>query len=431
MTHLTGSALAFLLLIMVILTVGASTKSDNIEEVQGGQIISMIENDEPVSISNVVVIGDLDFNNFKNKASKSSIMIENSSIYGAVNFDDAILLGSISFKDTVFVETASFFQTNFKENTTFEGAHFKRTATFQRSFFEKSSDFKGAQFDELVDYWRTRFKGDKITFEGSQFHGPVRFWGTIFDVDAADFDLSLFGGPASFWDTQFYGSSSFQGCKFNETADFTLVHFIGSADFIGCRFDKELYFNDAKFTKLNLNWATVMDRLVCNGPTYLALIKNFKEAEQFEDADNCYYQYRDWKRKERDPGWSKIFDYLAWLSCGYGVRWQYTILSGILVMTLFGIYFEFRYLAGTIANMLLKRDSKGPSFSDLWRSVKRSLSFSTMILLSLPSDWYPYGKDEYSKSVKSHLISAVLERMIGWGLMLLLIGTLTRLMVRY
>jgi hypothetical protein len=124
---------------------------------------------------------------------------------------------------------------------------------------------------------------------------------------------------------------------------------------------------------------------------------------------------------------------MAWLSCGYGVRWQYTILSGIMMIALFGVYFEFNYLAGTTANVLLKRNaqSQNPSISNLWRSTKKSISFSSMILLSLPSDWFPYGKEEYSKLVKSHLYAAILERLIGWGLMLLLIGTLTRLMVRY
>jgi hypothetical protein len=176
-----------------------------------------------------------------------------------------------------------------------------------------------------------------------------------------------------------------------------------------------------------------MNRLVCNGPTYLALIKNFRESEQFEDADSCYYQYRDWKRKERDPGWPKLFDYLAWLSCGYGVRWQYTIISGVMMIALFGIYFNFNYLAGTMANVFLNRNAQNqnPSISDLWRSLKKSLLFSSMTLLSLPSDWCPYGKEEYSKFIKSHLCAAILERIIGWGLMLLLIGTLTRLMVRY
>jgi Pentapeptide repeats (9 copies) len=150
--HFTGLALAFPLLIAAILIGGASTRYNNIEEVPGSQIVYMIDNDEPVSISNAVIKGDLDFNKLKNKTSNSinsSIKIENSSINGIVNFDNAILLGSISFEDTVFAETASFFQTNFKENTTFEGAHFNRTTTFQRSFFEKSSSFKALNSMDL------------------------------------------------------------------------------------------------------------------------------------------------------------------------------------------------------------------------------------------------------------------------------------------
>jgi hypothetical protein len=63
--------------------------------------------------------------------------------------------------------------------------------------------------------------------------------------------------------------------------------------------------------------------------------------------------------------------------------------------------------------------------------MKQSMLFSAMTLLSLPSEWSPFGRDEYISMLRSHLCAAALERMIGWGLMLLLIGTLTRLIVRY
>ncbi len=207
--------------------------------------------------------------------------------------------------------------------------------------------------------------------------------------------------------------------------------FNSSADFVGARFEKELFFYDADFKNFELSWASIGNRIICGGPTYLRLIKNFRDLEQFEDADRCYYQYRNWKRENRPFGWIKAMDYLAWLSCGYGVRWQYTILSGLFVVALFGIYFEFNYLSRSVANFFFRNSRRNPPTSDLWRSVKKSISFSAMILLSLPSDWYPYGKDEYSNTVKSHLYAAILERLIGWGLMLLLIRTLTRLMVRY
>jgi hypothetical protein len=62
---------------------------------------------------------------------------------------------------------------------------------------------------------------------------------------------------------------------------------------------------------------------------------------------------------------------------------------------------------------------------------KESISFSTTIILSLPSDWYPSGKERYEKILKSNLHMAILERLIGWGLMLLFIATLNRLLIRY
>jgi len=63
--------------------------------------------------------------------------------------------------------------------------------------------------------------------------------------------------------------------------------------------------------------------------------------------------------------------------------------------------------------------------------LRNAIYFSTMMLLSLPTVWYPPGKEEFTELLKLHMYSAILERLIGWGLMLLLIGTLSRLMVRY
>jgi hypothetical protein len=321
--------------------------------------------------------------------------------------------------------------TRFEKKAIFRDSQFNGDADFSRAEFNSSADFDGAQFNSSAIFWGTSFKGAQADFKRSSFYGLARFWSTRFDVEMADFGWSQFGGDASFWDAKFGGDAAFKGSRFKGTADFMLAQFNRSVDFMGTRFEKELFFNDVRFISLKISWEFMRDRLICNGQTYLGLIKNFKDMEQFEDADGCYYQYRDWKRKDRDIGWPKFFDYLAWLSCGYGVRWQHTILSGILVMLLFGIYFEYSNIAKSISDLLTQRDARDVRIRNTVKSIKKSLSFSAMILLSLPSDWFPYGKDEYSSSVKSHLYSAILERLIGWGLMLLLIGTLTRLMVRY
>jgi len=70
------------------------------------------------------------------------------------------------------------------------------------------------------------------------------------------------------------------------------------------------------------------------------MIKSFKELEQFDDADNCYYDYRKWSQRNKPFGWSKFSDYLAWISCGYGVRPSYTVFFSIFLIFLFAVLFQ-------------------------------------------------------------------------------------------
>ncbi len=429
-----GLTLALLILVTVASAERNSIGLDGDRAINASQVLAQIEMGKPVNFSDVIIQGNLDLSQLNLPAAKvisSPIKVENSLIYGAVNFSDAILDEQTSFKRTKFFGPTSFSHTHFNKDVDFSETQFNKTASFKQAHFNASADYERAQFYEFADFSGACFRGGTVNFEGSEFKGLVYFWETLFDVESVNFGWCQFCGPVKLWRTQFSGSAIFQGSQFKDTVDLTRAQFDTDVDFIGAKFNKELYLIDVKFSKLQINWPSIKDKLVCNGPTYLTLIKNFKELEQFEDSDSCYYQYRNWKRDQREPGWSKFFDYLAWISCGYGIRWQHTIIFGALIMIFFGICFELDSLLAMVSQKTNKKSPPIQDSYDLIRSIKKSFSFSAMILLSLPSDWYPYGKEDYAESVRSHLYSAIFERLIGWGLMLLLIGTLTRLMVRY
>ncbi len=68
-------------------------------------------------------------------------------------------------------------------------------------------------------------------------------------------------------------------------------------------------------------WESIKDHIQFDGSAYLALVKNFNNLELFNDADQCYYQYRTVRRKEHLEGIiPKLLDYVAWIAYGYGVR---------------------------------------------------------------------------------------------------------------
>ncbi len=224
----------------------------------------------------------------------------------------------------------------------------------------------------------------------------------------------------------------FGNSRFNDIANFDGSNFLGHADFANAfskdfnfynaRFLDSLRLEEIKFTTLEMEWRSIENILVCDGVTYLALIKNFKDYEHFGDADDCYYYYMLWKLDQTSwLSFSKYLDIFALITCGYGVRWHYTIISAIVVMIIFGFYFSFK--EGIVRLHIREK------FPDIWKSI----FFSLVILISAPTDWYPriFGEKIYNGYIINNRYSILLERMIGWSLLILLINTLCRVMIRY
>ncbi|HRW82582.1 MAG TPA: pentapeptide repeat-containing protein [Methanothrix sp.] len=176
----------------------------------------------------------------------------------------------------------------------------------------------------------------------------------------ASFSSDRFSGNASFSSDRFSGNAYFTDAQFSGNVIFSDAQFSGNADFRGAQFDKELNLDNLKLDRLYINWSSIRDNLVYDGPAYLALIKNFEVIERFSDADDCYYQYREESRALKEwysekSGWdrSKLLDTIAWITCGYGVRPIHTVfcmfgvvfVSGIIFLGYFDSLFESFYFS--------------------------------------------------------------------------------------
>ena len=426
--------LLFFLIIVLISNAGLTLGADNRQIIKSEEILDKIRNHEPINYSSVIIEGDLCLWNVSSsiptfidspiKIIDSEIRCNiyfNKSIFNRpVSFEKTKFNGIVRFDETVFREYANFGQSVFNGPASFSGAKFRGSASFWKSTFSRIATFRKSEFLEgSIDFHKSEFK-DIAVFNFASFGG--------FEVT---FESSYFNGTTDFRQARFNGNAIFLGSRFKEDADFSGSQFNSSSNFLGSRFDRVLYFYKVKFKNLNINWDSIHHNLVSDEPGYIVLIKNFKDFGQFEDADNCYYEYRERKQHNMPFEWAKILTFLAWLTCGYGVRWTHPIFSGLLVIMSFGIYYEMFDLEGIIRKNLFGRKALKDETIKLSERLKKAFLFSMIVLLSLPPEWYPYGKEEYSKLINLHLFSAIIERLIGYGLMLLLIGTLTRLMVRY
>lgn len=306
-------------------------------------------------------------------------------------------------------------------------------------------------------------------FTQSEFNDTARFEYTYFNDDAF-FWSSKFNKSAHFWETHFLEDVDFRSVIFYNNVYFNFAVFKGDGYFNGISINNKIDLDRAKFTKFEVRWDSLKDNLIFNQNVYLLLIENYKKLGWFSDADNCYFQYRTINREEFDRGWSKFLGFVAWFSCGYGVRPDYTLLWGLAFVILFGLLFwlgngiyrssewdqeEVHERTWSIAKCLdslrnksiqlkTKISRKNPIlyFRNAFGIVKTQITmgkiinrsfktkipfsdaiyFSLMVFVSQPSPhWRVRGRWRYA---------VMIEDVLGWLLLALFIITLSNVMIR-
>lgn len=413
--------------------------------------------------------------------------------YGKVDFQKSIFNESSHFLEAVFSGDAVFCRTtfgsfvdmrgtNFDEFADFDQSIFKGYAHFNEALFSRNNKFKSAQFNGPALFWAANFDGDSdfrgakffrdAVFSNSQFEGIASFGDTTIDGNAefresafSDdllFEDALIKGDAIFKEATFEKNVDFQNAIMFSKADFSRTQFSnnrnsitkflntsfgGNASFAYCsfspvvqmrnsRFNGSLNMTEAVFDRMELRWKDIKDRLICDDTIYISMINNFRTLGQFEDQDDCIYQYGMYRLDHESSIWSYLIDTMSRISCGFGVRPQFTIAWAILIIIVFGyIYFLFgallkdveatRFVAQRISQFKKFNISRFKKFYKKTGAVTLTdaLYFSAMVFtLSLPAQGLkPVGNWRYA---------AMVEDILGWMLMTLFVVTLGNVMIR-
>ena len=223
--------------------------------------------------------------------------------------------------------------------------------------------------------------------------------------------------------------------KFADLAYFANARFDGDLILEGARLysmqldnvtfneSSKINLNSTDFSKFVVHWSTIRDRMVYNGAAYLALVKNYKSLEWFDEADECYYQYRRIGQDQAPWGWGKLSDIISWLSCGYGVRVSYTAFWCLFTILIFGVI----YWAGKGMNKFEIDGVELPGYQRLKPS--KHVSFTDALYFSIamfttsqaPVNTYPVGVYKYL---------AMAEGIIGWFFLGLFVVVLSAVLIR-
>lgn len=454
--------------------------------IEAEEILSEIRAGEPLNYDNVTIAGSLDLSHLPGPV-KQPVKITNSQFQGSLNFagvtfnepvdlrgtvfqknisfakarflGDAKFAGSrifgqADFIDAVFAGLASFTSARFFNDTSFGSVQFGQDAIFMAATFSRDVDYNFAKFSRLgyfenarfenVSFLQSQFDGH-VTFLNAQFRGNAIFAATRFNSDVV-FRGARFLRGNTFGLANFGGFSDFANVVFVDPAFFGVTRFSDNAYFVNARFDKGLILEDARlysmqldnvsfgdsakinlngadFTKFVVRWNAIKDRMVYDGAAYLALVKNYKSLEWFNDADDCYYQYRKIGQDMEPWGWAKISDIVSWISCGYGVRVSYTAVCCLFTILLFGVIFW----AGKGMNKFEIEGLELPGNSGLRPSTRVSLTDALYFSIAMfttsqaPVNTYPVG-------FYRHL--AMLEGILGWFFLGLFVVVLSGVLIR-
>jgi uncharacterized protein YjbI with pentapeptide repeats len=422
------------------------------------EILDKIQKREPVEYDNVIIEGDLDLSKLDLptkhiKLTEYQKLLSRSNLVKIVphqiDIRNSSIRGELNFSNILFQEDIHFIKVQVSGKADFSGAQFEDAAVFTKVQFDSDAGFSEAQMG-FARFMSAKF-GGHAGFSGAQFTIYADFSGAQFSKKAG-FWCAQFSGVTSFIAAQFSGYAEFSQAQFDGEVNFLQAQFSGDADFQGAQFNAGLNLKLVKYERFLTRWESIKDHLEYDGAAYLSLIKNFRNLEQFEDADACYYQYRNLSQSRKDwykgPNrlidllilihnkiisylqwimdfyawlnkvppliwihkfnWSKLGDHLSWISCGYGLKiWPMVVWITATILIFAWAY----YTHGGIA-----RDTGNTSLID-------SLYFSTFALAGrTPLDnIHPNGPWMYV---------VLLENLIGYVFLALFVVVLGRKVVR-
>jgi uncharacterized protein YjbI with pentapeptide repeats len=395
---------------------------------------------EDVDFSNTEFRKNIDFigTSFSNKSDFSGANFARDAYFRAANFarnakfNDTNFTGDAIFGDANFTGGADFLMANFADLANFGHANFTGYAIFWDAIFTGGANFEDAiftgyayfvdaNFDHNADFEYANFTGYAI-FEDANFARRANFEDAVFTGDASFGDAN-FTGDASFENANFTGYATFMDANFAGYANFGDVDFTGDAIFTYTEFDlvvftwttfTNVYLIETDYNQMNVEWSTLKDALDFNGLAYIKLIKNFREMQQFEEADAAYYQYR--RLSQKNKKWSdssKLMDVVAWLSCGYGVKPRRPLIGGFILIIVFALVYK---LGNGIRRLKLKEN--GDSRVSFWDAFYFSVTTFTTVGYG---DWYPIDR---------YRIAVMIEGILGWLLLALFIVSLASVMIR-
>ena len=194
--------------------------------INASAIIRQIDSGQPVIYKNMVIEGELDFTNLKNRngSNKSFDFFSMGNDTYESTVDVSLEFVNCTFQDDVIAyyhveRDNDTFVAHFEENVVFQNCIFKNKTEFKYSEFEGGADFSGstfyreanfkyAEFSGTPNFAKANFKGD-ANFKYAEFPRGADFESAVFE-ELANFKYTKFTTPLNMKNTSFQGEEDFK-----------------------------------------------------------------------------------------------------------------------------------------------------------------------------------------------------------------------------
>ncbi len=228
---------------------------------------------------------------------------------GRVNFSNTFFLAQITSQDTTFSQGADWSGARFSAPASFAGATFaqaaefrnsiffskagfnqtrwRNRANFQKSEFQTTANFNRAQFQQLANFSQVQWQGN-ADFAQAHWQDQALFIKGEFN-QALFLTEAVLDKPVSFREVEFSRSVNLRGVTILDQADFSDARFTASAylNVPGLQFDPNL----ARILGNPGQIGQILSVPTLQGNENLLrnLVRNFRQLEQIEDANQVEY----------------------------------------------------------------------------------------------------------------------------------------------
>lgn len=403
-------ALVLILFFFAIFATICMAQNDSNNVVNAIEIMKDIQNGTPVYYEDKIIKGNLsiaDWNLPTQSEERDPYGIawglseELNMVYSEIEIKNCSIIGNVDFSNTIFLEPVSIINSKLSASSNFRGSIFNQSANFSKTQFIQSADFWWSQFVSWSDFWGAQFD-ENADFEFAQFNSETLFNSSRFGKDAI-FDYSNLSDSASFDYSAISGDLSMYSANI-----------------------EYLTLNKARIRELTLRSWKDIGNMEYDEAAYQLILNYFRNQNLLDDANECYYDYRNGRRATL---WRpfRCIDLVLDKFYGYGVKPERPVVWAFFFWVFFALLFWWRQ------GIMPVREGEPEEEANRF-TLPEAIAFSAMTLLSGgklvfdPPD-YRIAPEKPWRDIQVCKALFILERLMGMTLLFMLAIAVTKTII--